>query len=289
MIVLDTTTRKLQVVLSTAVATTQPQVLACWRDITTTGYTPGTTVIAANGVTAVDVVAAPAASTQRLVDYLCFYNKDNQAVEVTFQYNDNATIYVIAVITLRPAERFEYVEKTGVVVYGADGSRSSSITLDSPSDSPLTYVTLAADVTSNASADTMADITGLSFPVVSGRTYWFRFVIQYTSTVAANGSRWSINGPAATSMSYRSQYTLSSTSDTLNVGLAAYDLPAASNATSMTSTDGTKLPGNTAMVEGYITPSADGTVIGRFASELASANAIVAKAGSLLQWLQVDP
>jgi len=67
---------------------------------------------------------------------------------------------------------------------------------------------------------------------------------------------------------------------TFNGGLTSYDLPAASNATSATTA------GNIAIVEGFIQPSANGTVIARFASEIAS-SAIVAKAGSVCYYQQI--
>lgn len=41
---------------------------------------------------------------------------------------------------------------------------------------------LAADVVNNNGvANTMQDVTGLSFPVLAGQTYWFRFAINYTA------------------------------------------------------------------------------------------------------------
>lgn len=43
---------------------------------------------------------------------------------------------------------------------------------------------------------------------------------------------------------------------------------------------------NIAVIEGFITPSANGTVIARFASEI-TASAIVAKAGSIVMYQQV--
>ncbi len=134
-------------------------------------------------------------------------------------------------------------------------------------------VVLASDVTNNnASADTMADVTGLSFPVVAGVVYRFKFIIPYTSAATTTGSRWSINGPATpTLLEYQSTYTLTATSGTLNYG-STYDFPAAANASSLTT-------GNVAIIQGVIKPSADGTVIARFASEVSS-SAIVAKAGA---------
>lgn len=56
----------------------------------------------------------------------------------------------------------------------------------------------------------------------------------------------------------------------------AYDLPAASNATSVVAQ-------NLAVIAGMIRPSANGTVIARFASEIAN-SAITAKAGSVVYY-----
>lgn len=131
-------------------------------------------------------------------------------------------------------------------------------------------------VNNNATANTLADITGLSFAVTSGVRYWFRFIIPYTAAATTTGSRWTINGPATTLLFYRSTYTLTTTSETLNAALAAYNLPAASNASSV-------VAGNVAIIEGIIQPSADGTVIARFASEV-TLSAITAKAGAMVDF-----
>lgn len=124
-------------------------------------------------------------------------------------------------------------------------------------------VFLPSDVVNgNAVANTIADVTSLSFPVIANTTYRFKFFIIYSSAATTTGSRWCINGPATTFLHYYSNYTLSATSITTNQGLKAYNLPAASNASSLTS-------GNIAIIEGVIRPSANGTVIARFASEVA--------------------
>ena len=139
---------------------------------------------------------------------------------------------------------------------------------------------LSADVTNNnAVANTIADVTGLSFAVTSGVTYKFKFFIVYTSAATTTGSRFSINGPAApTFLHYHSQNSLTTTSNTFNEGLITYDVPAASNASSAATGS------NIAIVEGIIKPSANGTVIARFASEVLS-SAIVAKGLiSYLEW-----
>lgn len=169
-----------------------------------------------------------------------------------------------------------------VLVYGYSSTKKRDNSNWVKSDE-VGRVVLATDVTNNnASADTIANVTGLSFSVKSGHTYKFRFQIVYTSAATTTGSRWSIDGPATpTALHYQSQYSLTTTSQTINTGLSAYDLPAAANATSAATAS------NIAIVQGIITPSADGTVIARFASEVTS-SAIVAKAGlSYLEWEEI--
>ena len=123
-------------------------------------------------------------------------------------------------------------------------------------------------VNNNVSANTIADVSGLSFPVVANTTYKFKFVIVYSSAATTTGSRWTINGPAATHMSYSSIYPTSATAITNNACLAGYNLPAAANTSS-------QLNDNRCIIEGEIRPSANGNVIARFASEI-SASAITA-------------
>jgi hypothetical protein len=78
-------------------------------------------------------------------------------------------------------------------------------------------------------------------------------------------------------LTYDSDLSLTLTTQTNNRSLTAYDQPAASNASS-----GSTL-GNIAFVWGFIRPTADGTVIARFASEIAN-SAITAKAGSFVRY-----
>lgn len=140
----------------------------------------------------------------------------------------------------------------------------------------------AAVTNNNAVANTMQDVTGLSFAVTSGRTYRFKFVAQYSAAATTTGSRWSINGPATTFLQYRSEYSLTATSRTINEGLGgAYDAPAASNTDSPSTS-----ARNMAIVEGTIIPSANGTLILRFASEVAG-SAITASANSYVEWEEV--
>jgi hypothetical protein len=142
-------------------------------------------------------------------------------------------------------------------------------------------VVLSSDVTNNnATANTIADVTGLSFSVTAGETYFFRATIFYTAAATTTGSRWSVNGPSSpTLLAFRTSNVLTAAAGTdgeTTTFNSTYDSPAASNASSA-------LAGNIAVVEGFIKPSANGTLTIRFASEVSS-SAIVAKAGSMLEW-----
>lgn len=137
-------------------------------------------------------------------------------------------------------------------------------------------ITLTTDViNNNAIANTLVDVTGLSFDVVTGIVYRFHAMIPYTSAASNNGSRWTINGPSATILHYSSRYTASATSETVNFA-GAINIPATCNNNSI-------LSGNLAIIEGIIKPSANGTVQIRFASETANI-AITAKAGATLEY-----
>lgn len=54
-------------------------------------------------------------------------------------------------------------------------------------------VILESDVSNDTT--TMADVTGLSFPVTAGKRYFFRFFVRFTKDDPATGSQWGINAP----------------------------------------------------------------------------------------------
>jgi hypothetical protein len=254
-----------------------------WVDLSGSVVTPGYERDAISSAATTTIAVAPGSSTARNVKTIILRNKHaSTANTVTLQHFNGTTAMDLFKATLPAGWQIVYEEGQGFTTLDATG-RAITNTSQNGSGAAvnaLNTVVLSSDVTNNnASANSIADVTGLSFSVTSGETYWFRFAIDYTCNATTTGSRFSVNGPSATRLSYSSRYSLTTTSETQNTGLTAYDLPAASNGTSAT------IAGNQAYVEGHITPSANGTLIARFASEVSSA-AIVAKAGSLLQWIR---
>lgn len=129
------------------------------------------------------------------------------------------------------------------------------------------------------STTTPADVTGLTFAVLSGKNYRFRAVIPYSAAATTTGSRFMTNGPAITKLNGMSVYTVDATTQTVNF-FTAHGVPAAANASSLAT-------GNVAIVEGEFTPSADGTLAIQFASEV-GASAITALAGATLEVVQLS-
>jgi hypothetical protein len=145
-------------------------------------------------------------------------------------------------------------------------------------------VTITSDVTNaNATANTLANVTGLEFSITSGKLYEFEFVCIYTAAATTTGSRWCVSASAgaATNLCMTSEYSLSTTTTTRNALVQAFDSPAASNASSASTGN------NLAVMKGVIRATADATFRARFASEVAS-SAIVCKAGSFVRYRQVD-
>lgn len=283
MIILSEITDELHILLSGAVVLNQLQCMTSWRDRTSTTFVAGRTVTLTNNTTQVDLVSAPAASTQRIVDFISVYNNDTANATVQIHFDANGTEYILFKTTLAPGEKIEYAEGKGFQVFSNAGSAKQSINQGTnASTTGLSTVVLGADViNNNVTANTMQDVTGLSFSVTAGKLYYFNFLIYYTSAITTTGSRWGVNCTTglATTLCFKSEYTLTTTTSTVNPTITAFDLPATANASSLALT-------NIAKMEGYFKPTADGTFIARFASEI-TASAITAKIGSFVQYQQM--
>jgi hypothetical protein len=284
MLILASTSDKLRL---TSSSTANLDVHVSWVDrVSSTSNTPGRTNTGISSATTTDIVASPASATYRLIRTLTVRNRHaSTSQEVTIIHTDGTNAMELIKCTLSAGECLHYNEKAGFWQTDSQG-RAKQVeftNVGTPTSDSISTVVLGSDViNNNATLNTIQDVTGISFSVLSGKTYWFEFFIWYTAAASTTGSRWSINGPASpTLLNYESRYTLTNASETRNALLQAYDLPAASNATSSVTA------ANWAKIEGMIRPSADGTVIARFASEVAN-SAITAKTGSFVRYQQLD-
>jgi hypothetical protein len=157
-IILDATTRSLEVVLSGAITTNQLPVVASYVDVTTTTYVPGATPTVTNSTTPVTIAAAPGASTQRQVKMITVRNADTVSATVTINYNDNATLRALAKFTLAVDDLLVYTDGEGFRVFSSAGALKATIDLADD------YVTFAK--MQNISTDTLIgrDTAGTGSP-----------------------------------------------------------------------------------------------------------------------------
>ena len=276
-LILEGSTDSLEMVTSST-ATTEYHV--SWSNVTATALTtPGTTTGTVSSATTTTILAAPSASNWRYVRELTVYNTHaSTSQDVTINIDRSATDRRQFKATLAAGESIKLKEDGSFGVYDSQGRLKTSVQNAGQVANTLNVVVLSSDqINSNAVANTIEDVTGLSFSVTSGESYWWRCAIAYTAAATTTGSRWTMSGPTATNLAYWSQYTLTATTLTSNYA-TAYAIPAASNASSLTA-------GNVAIIEGVITPSASGTMQVTHASEVIS-SAITAKAGSMCQWMR---
>lgn len=151
MIILSATTDNLQVVLGAAVTTNQLQCVSSWRDITTTAYTPGRTVTVTNDTTDVNLVPAPADSTQRVVDHISIYNSDTDVRQVTVKFDANGTEYILHTENIAPGQFISYHEGVGWLSQGFYApTKTFTVHGDAGANWTLTNATQAARFAVNA-------------------------------------------------------------------------------------------------------------------------------------------
>ena len=282
MIILETTTDSLKIVLQNAITTNEMQCVANYRLLNTTTFTPKRSVANTNSTTPVNIIGSPTGSDGYACDFFTVYNKDTVGNTLTISLDISGTPYVIWRGVLNAGELLQYQDGVGFDVKAFNGATKVQQSFGSGPMSGLQSVVLLSDVVNNnATANTMQNVTGLEIPVVAGSSYWFRYIIKYGAAAGTTGSRWSVSGPSSpTNLVYKSNYTLTAASETIGINVS-YDLPVASNASSVVGANG-----NIAFIEGFITPSSSGTIVPNFASEVAS-SAITAKAGSIGFFSQV--
>lgn len=103
-LVLDATNKSIQVVMGGAAATNDPDFTAHYSDSSVSAFTEGANDGTLNGTTPVTLVAAPAASTQRVVKEFIISNTDTDPVEITITYESGANSRRLWFGTLQPNE-----------------------------------------------------------------------------------------------------------------------------------------------------------------------------------------
>jgi hypothetical protein len=175
MILLDSTTKSLELVTSAAVST---DYLVTYADNTTSAFTPAATDGNISTATTTTVLAAPASSTQRTIKYINVHNNSTTTNQsVYFQYDISGTNRVISpTYTLLPGQSVRYTQEEGFKVYAAGGADlSSNLGLRGPGYSHCRSGSfgLTLDATGNQSLGTSRGTGGggwaVGSPGVAGR------------------------------------------------------------------------------------------------------------------------
>lgn len=151
----------------------------------------------------------------------------------------------------------------------------SLISSGPPGDTSITYTKLTGSLSSTTTT-TLGDVTGLSFAVLSGVYYKFRFDIVYRAAATTTGLKVSVTIPAATIFSAFADTPVSTAADgTANIfrgWITSSDDPVIGTGTPAIATD------YIATIEGVLLPSANGTLQARYASEVSGSSVTVRQA-----------
>lgn len=152
---LDATTKKIQLVLTAAATSASMPVCVYYVDSTSTALpVSGSTLTNSNGTTAVDILAAPAASTQRKVNSLTVNNSDTAAKTVQIYLDSNGTDYLLYAATLQVGDVLGYTDTRGWYVNDSAGNLkvtptnaiAASLVTNTPSGN-IAAVTVQAAIT----------------------------------------------------------------------------------------------------------------------------------------------
>ena len=137
---------------------------------------------------------------------------------------------------------------------------------------------LTADVTNDTA--TMANLTGLSKPVLSGRKYTFKLVLILNESTDVDGAKVDFDGGTATATYFK--WAATAFDSTTFIGLA-HGATLAADFTALTLNGDGQI-----VIEGHFVPSASGTFIPRFAQAAHSTGTLTAYRGSYL-WIKDTP
>lgn len=152
-----------------------------------------------------------------------------------------------------------------------------------PAGSGFNLLRTTGNQTINAGAGVFTDITGLTFPVVNGTRYAFKFYIVFQSAATATGWKASVNCPAGTLDFFMTYQTVANSA---TAGVATWLQKHSFTRDDMTllTTTVTQNEDLVVIIEGRYLCTADGTFAARFANELAANTNITVREGSWGFW-----
>jgi len=271
MLLLELTTDKISLISSSA-ATLDVHVSYSINTAGVITFAKQNTAI--SSATTTDILAVPGASTVRNANYINVRNKDaSLACDVTIQYNANATLCELFKATLQPGNVLSFTEGIGWFVYNTI-----------PILDMVKYVT--ADSV-HATAATFADVTGLTFPVISGRNYAYVAYLIAVTNASTTGAQFAIGGVTMTYMDLAGVSPLLAGDGISTAGTYTQGRATAINTAFSPQTTGAATNQLHWMAGGF-TPSASGTFAIRATSEVSVAAGLTVRKGSWAWVRQTD-
>jgi hypothetical protein len=215
MIVLDTTSKSITVVMSGAPATTNPHYTTAYADNNGTSFTEGASDGTLNGTTAVTVVSAPASSTRRIVNTITVENTDTAAVTITVGYVNGANTRTLAKVTLQVGDTW-----TTSGAYDTNGNLKQvigSVNLATQVSGTLPIANGGTGATTLAGAS-IATYTGTE--TLSNKTLTNPTVTNYVESVVAIGTVTTSNTIALTNGTVQTATLTASTACTFTMPTA---------------------------------------------------------------------
>jgi hypothetical protein len=287
MITLANTTDKIQIFLSSSVTTNNINCYTAYRDTTTTSISPIGFYTASNGTSAIDIVPSPAASTQRLVEYISIHNTDTQPTNAFINYNDNGTNYTLYNITLQPQDRLEYSDKNGFKVLSSVGTLKSNDTqVLITANASQSVSVLDRDITfsCNISGSFInTELAAFGFPVETNGLYAFDLLAFYDVSSTTNGARFNLLGD--TSGDLTAYYYWKSLTTTSFTAIYAISQPLTVPSTYDASSPATTA--NIVIKRGFYRAGKNDFVKLWFAPEEVSPSTITLKAGTRIHFYKV--
>jgi hypothetical protein len=190
-ILLASTTDKLQLITST---TCTLDVHCSYIDLDGTSFTVDgagrqNTAIVTGATT--DVLAAPAAATYRNLKQMTARNKGAGAVDVTVQFNQNATLYELHKVTLNPGETLIYVEGKPFDILTSLSANRLLTYVESDFNQRIFRSVLTTRPVVTAGTEDFITISGTAYYVYVGRTVQAitAAYVQFHVTTAGAGAQ----------------------------------------------------------------------------------------------------
>src|SRR5438132_621480 len=121
MLILDSINKSIELTLGGIVTTNQLPFVASYIDVTSTTYIPNSNDGVSNNATAVTMISAPIASTQRQIKLITVHNADTVSATVTLRLNNNGTFRTICKVVLSTLSQLIYTDGEGFRVIDQNG------------------------------------------------------------------------------------------------------------------------------------------------------------------------